>query len=147
MKLHTDETHMAVRRYNDVIKVPTDRYGRKDLIDEQIASLLRTEPSESSSQISRQQDEYENIRTEPGGSLGMESAENWNILLRELSCSSPEDLAIQCRKRTKSNTNAAHSAVRLKKKEKSLIPNFIEAEVENHEKNNVTRRSHFSQIV
>ncbi|KAL3190784.1 hypothetical protein MRX96_019046 [Rhipicephalus microplus] len=68
------------------------------------------------------QDEYESIQFEPGCSIGMPSAENPTIPHRKLLRSSPEDLAIQYRKRMKSNTDATHSICSSMKKETSPNP-------------------------
>ncbi|XP_037528464.1 uncharacterized protein LOC119405695 [Rhipicephalus sanguineus] len=100
--------------YNIAVKLFTERFGRKDLlIDDHIDSLLAIEPIETSSQVARLRDLYEQIqfRTSCLESIGLPSSEYAVVLHRVLMRPLPQDLAIQYRKRTKTGTDAADSPV------------------------------------
>ncbi|XP_037501246.1 uncharacterized protein LOC119375122 [Rhipicephalus sanguineus] len=92
----TEETRLTEKNYNVAVKVSTEGYGRKDLVDDHTDSLLAIEPIESSSQVSRLQDVHDKIEfsTSCLVSLGTPFAENAAVPHRVLLRSLPEDLAI-----------------------------------------------------
>ncbi|KAL3181862.1 hypothetical protein MRX96_008164 [Rhipicephalus microplus] len=91
--------------------------------------LQEMHPSELSSQISRQQDDFKNIqfKTECLEGFGMPSSEYAVVPHQKLLRSSPHDLVIEYRKRTLGDTDAVNSAVQLSEEEKNTIPKFIQA--------------------
>ncbi|XP_049268927.1 uncharacterized protein LOC125757393 [Rhipicephalus sanguineus] len=55
----TEGTRLTEKYYNVAVKVSTEGYSRKDLVDDHADSLLAIEPMESSSQVSRLQDVHD----------------------------------------------------------------------------------------
>ncbi|XP_037528638.1 uncharacterized protein LOC119405883 [Rhipicephalus sanguineus] len=72
----TEATRLTEKYYNVAIKVSTEGYSRKDLVDDHADSLLAIEPMESSSQASRPQDVHDKTRTSCLVSFGTPFAEN-----------------------------------------------------------------------
>ncbi|XP_037518223.1 uncharacterized protein LOC119395000 [Rhipicephalus sanguineus] len=72
-------------------------------------------------------------------SLGMLSSEYAVVLHRVLMRSLPEDLAIQCRKRTKTGADAADSAVQSRDEQVKAILKFLQVEVESREESRASR--------
>ena len=128
--------------YNIAVKVLTERFGRKDLlIDDHIDSLLAIEPIETSSQVTRLRDLYEQIQFRTGclERLGMPSLEYAVVLQRVLMCLLLEDLAIQYRKRTKTGTDVADAAVQSRDDQVKAILKFLQVEVESREESRASR--------
>ncbi|XP_037508931.1 uncharacterized protein LOC119385594 [Rhipicephalus sanguineus] len=128
--------------YNIAVKVLTERFERKDLlIDDHIDSLLAIEPIETSSEVARLRDLYEQIQFRTGflESLGMPSSEYAVVLHRVLMCSLPEDLAIQYRRLTKTGADAADSAVQSRDELVKAILKFLQVEVESREESRASR--------
>ncbi|XP_037529255.1 uncharacterized protein LOC119406592 [Rhipicephalus sanguineus] len=92
----TKGTRLTEKNYNVAVKVSTEGYVRKALVDDHTDSLLAIEPIESSSQVSRLPDVHDKIefRTSCLVSLGTPFAENAAVPHRVLLRSLPEDLAI-----------------------------------------------------
>ncbi|KAH8029933.1 hypothetical protein HPB51_005932 [Rhipicephalus microplus] len=98
--------------YSIAVEVLIDRFGRKDhIIYDHIDSRFAIEPIETSSQVTRLRDLYEQkqFRTSCRESLDMPfSTVVWHSALMR---SVPEDLELQYRKQTKTDTEAVDSAV------------------------------------